>query len=207
MECNCDRTRCCSWPENRAASLCDPRQESTTFSLRGEMITIRPEQPDDIAAVRAINEAAFGDTAEATIVDSLRDACADAVSLVAVEDDRILGHIFFTPAYVIGGHGSTQGMGLAPMAVLPERQRKGIGSMLVQAGIGAARERECPFIIVVGHPEYYPRFGFVPASHHGLTCQWDGVPDEAFMVLILDEPAMAGACGTARYRDEFDQAM
>ena len=171
------------------------------------MITIRPEQPDDIAAVRAINETAFGEPTEATIVDSLRNACPDAVSIVAVEDDRILGHIFFSPVFVSGGQEVAQGMGLAPMAVLPERQRHGIGSMLVQAGIDAMRERNCPFIIVLGHPEYYPRFGFAPASHHGLSCQWDGVPDEAFMVLILDEPAMAGVSGAARYRDEFDQAM
>jgi putative acetyltransferase len=129
------------------------------------------------------------------------------VSLVGVEDNRILGHIFFSPAVVSGDHGVTQGMGLAPMAVLPERQRQGIGSMLIEAGIDAMRKRNCPFIIVVGHPEYYPRFGFVPASRHGLSCQWDGVPDEAFMVLILDDSAMAGVSGVARYRDEFDQAM
>ena len=141
------------------------------------MVIIRPEQPDDIAAVRAINETAFGQPAEATIVDSLRNTCPDAVSLVAVEDDRILGHIFFSPAFVCGGHGVTQGMGLAPMAVLPERQRQGIGSMLVQTGIDAMRERNCPFIIVLGHPDYYPRCGFVPASRHCLSCQWDGVPD------------------------------
>mgnify|MGYP001139491531 CR=1 FL=1 len=171
------------------------------------MITIRPEQPDDIAAVRTINEAAFGDTAEASTVDTLRNACPDAVSLVAVEDDTILGHIFFTPVHVSGGSGAVQGMGLAPMAVLPERQRQGIGSLLVQAGIDAMRERGCQFVIVVGHAEYYPRFGFVPASKHGLSCQWEGVPDEAFMVLILDESAMVGVSGTAAYREEFDQAM
>jgi len=171
------------------------------------MITVRTEQPDDIAAVRAINEAAFGEPTEATIVDSLRDRCPDAVSLVAVEDDRVLGHIFFSPVTVSGGHEASRGMGLAPMAVLPERQRQGIGSMLVQAGVDAMREQNCPFIIVLGHPEYYPRFGFTPASNQGLSCQWDGIPDEAFMVLILDEPAMVDVSGTARYRDEFDQAM
>ncbi len=85
------------------------------------MITIRPEQPDDIAAVRAINETAFGEPMEATIVDLLRNTCPDAVSLVAVEDGRILGHIFFSPVFISGGHEVTQGMGLAPMAVLPER--------------------------------------------------------------------------------------
>ncbi len=171
------------------------------------MITIRPEQPADIAAVHAINEAAFGEPTEATIVDLLRDACSEAVSLVAVEHDRILGHILFSPVSVSGGDKAIHGMGLAPMAVRPERQRQGIGSILVQAGIDTMRERHCPFIIVVGHPTYYPRFGFVPASRHGLACQWDNVPDEAFMALVLDESAMASVSGTVRYRDEFDQAM
>lgn len=170
------------------------------------MIAIRPEQPDDIAAVRAINETAFSQPAEAAIVDSLRTACPDSVSLVAVEDGRIVGHILFSPVVVSAGNEATQGMGLAPMAVLPDRQHQGIGSLLVRAGIEALRERNCPFIIVLGHPEYYPRFGFAPASRHGLSCQWEGVPDEAFMVLILDEEAMAGVSGTVRYREEFDQA-
>lgn len=171
------------------------------------MVTIRQEKPDDIGAVRVVNEAAFGEPAEARIVDSVRVACPDAVSLVAVDDDRIVGHIFFSPVVLSGASGTPQGMGLAPMAVLPERQRQGIGSLLVREGIDAMRERKCTFIIVLGHPEYYPRFEFVPASRYGLSCQWNGVPDEAFMVLVLDEDAMMGVSGVARYRDEFDQAM
>jgi putative acetyltransferase len=181
------------------------------------MVTIRQEQPEDIAGVRAINEVAFaphtrlekevGQSAEAGIVDSIRSACADVVSLVAVDPGRIVGHIFFSPVFVSTAGGVVQGMGLAPMAVLPERQRQGIGSLLVQAGIDAMRKRGCPFVIVLGHPEYYPRFGFVPASQHGLSCQWDGVPDEAFLVLVLDEDTMSTVSGVARYRDEFDQAM
>ncbi|HEY3382332.1 MAG TPA: N-acetyltransferase [Vicinamibacterales bacterium] len=171
------------------------------------MISIRLEQPGDIAAVRAVNEAAFGQPTEAIIVDVLRNACPEAISIVAVEDDQVLGHIFFSAVSVSGGHAVAGGMGLAPMAVLPNRQREGIGTRLVHAGIDAVRERNCPFIVVLGHPKYYPRFGFMPASRHGLSCQWAGVPDDAFMVLVLDTPAMSGVSGTARYRDEFDQAV
>jgi putative acetyltransferase len=171
------------------------------------MVSIRQEQPGDIAGVHAINEAAFGQSAEAAIVDSIRSACPDVVSLVAVDAGRIVGHIFFSPVFVSTAGGVVQGMGLAPMAVLPERQRQGIGSLLIQAGIDAMRERRCPFVIVLGHPEYYPRFGFVPASQHGLSCQWDGVSEEAFMVLVLDGDTMSSVSGVAKYRDEFDQAM
>ena len=93
------------------------------------------------------------------------------------------------------------------MAVLPQRQRQGIGSALVGRGLEILRDRCCPFVIVLGHPEYYRRFGFEPASKYGLKCQWEGVPDEAFMVLIFDKEAVAGVSGVARYRDEFDEAM
>ena len=171
------------------------------------MIEIRPEEPGDIAAIHAINKNAFGQPTEADLVDLLRVACPDAVSLVAVEDGQVVGHIFFSPVTITAETGATQGMGLAPMAVVPERQRHGIGSRLVEAGLQILREQFCPFVIVLGHPEYYPRFGFVPASQHGLTCQWEGVPDDVFMVLICDETSMAGVSGVARYRTEFDKAM
>jgi len=171
------------------------------------VIEIRPEEPGDIAAIHAINKNAFGQPTEADLVDLLRVACPDAVSLVAVEDDQVLGHIFFSPVTITAETGATQGMGLAPMAVVPERQRHGIGSRLVEAGLQILREQFCPFVIVLGHPEYYPRFGFVPASQHGLTCQWEGVPDDVFMVLICDEAFMAGVSGVARYRAQFDKAM
>jgi putative acetyltransferase len=99
------------------------------------------------------------------------------------------------------------GMGLAPMAVLPDRQREGIGSQLVRRGLDILRDRGCPFAVVVGHPEYYPRFGFERASQHGLKSQWDGMPDEAFMVIVMDAAAMAGVSGVARYRNEFDEVV
>jgi putative acetyltransferase len=171
------------------------------------VIRIRLEEPRDILAVRNINEQAFGEPAEADIVDKLRVSCPDAVSLVAVEDGCVVGHIFFTPATVEGESGAIVGMGLAPMAVLAERQREGIGSALVRRGLEILRARGCPFVIVLGHPQYYPRFGFESASKYGLKCQWEGVPEEAFMVIIFDEARMEGVSGVARYRDEFDEAM
>jgi putative acetyltransferase len=170
------------------------------------MITIRPERPEDAVQVRRVNELAFGQPAEADLVDSLRQACADYVSLVAKDDDMVVGHILFTPVVVESAGQRIVGMGLAPMAVLPNRQRSGIGSQLVTRGLDLLRDRRCPFVVVVGHPEYYPRFGFEPASRHGLASQWDGIPDPAFLVVILDPAAMAGVSGVARYRDEFSDA-
>jgi putative acetyltransferase len=169
------------------------------------MMTIRAETPEDAVQVRRINELAFGQPAEADLVDRLRQACADSLSLVA-EDEGVVGHILFTPVVIESGERRVIGMGLAPMAVLPDRQRQGIGSRLVTRGLDLLRDRRCPFVVVVGHPEYYPRFGFAPASRLGLASQWEGIPDEAFLAIILDPGAMAGVSGVARYRDEFDGA-
>ena len=171
------------------------------------MITIRLEKPEDIPFVRIINERAFGQPAEADIVDKLRQNCPEALSLVAEDEGYIIGHILFTPVIVETDEKSIQGMGLGPMAVLPERQREGIGSIIVEYGLKVLQDRSCPFVIVLGHAEYYPRFGFEIASKYGLTSQWDGVPDEAFMVLIFDEIALERVSGIARYRKEFTEAI
>jgi putative acetyltransferase len=121
------------------------------------------------------------------------------------EEDDVVGHILFSPVAIEGAGQRVLGMGLAPMAVLPDRQRQGIGSHLVRRGLDILRERGCPFVVVVGHPGYYPRYGFEPARAHGLASQWEGVPDTAFMVLVLDERAMARVSGVAIYRDEFSE--
>jgi len=171
------------------------------------MIHVRLEEPQDIPSVRIINEQAFEQPVEADIVDKLRLSCPEALSLVAVDEGRAVGHIFFTPATIDIENGTIEGIGLAPMAVLPERQRQGIGSSLVQHGLKVLRKRSCPFVIVLGHPEYYPRFGFELASSHGLKIQWPGVPDEAFMVIVYDAGALPQGGGIAKYRDEFDAAV
>jgi len=171
------------------------------------MISIRPEEAKDYDQVRAINLAAFEGGPEADLVDILRASCAEYLSLVAEDGGEAVGHILFTPVTIEGPTGGAEGMGLAPMAVRPERQRCGIGSQLVSHGLEMLQKRSCPFVVVLGHPEYYPRFGFKRASAFGLRSQWDGVPDEAFMVTVFDRGAMPDGGGVARYRDEFDAAM
>ncbi|OPY54977.1 MAG: Acetyltransferase (GNAT) family protein [Methanosaeta sp. PtaU1.Bin112] len=174
------------------------------------MIFIREEGPKDIEEIRKLNEKtfmqAFGQAPEANLIDSLRKSCANILSLVAIQDDHVVGHIFLSPVK-IDGDKAIEGMGLGPIAVQPELQHQGIGSQLVQVGIDMLKTRGDPFIIVLGHPEYYPRFGFERASLYGIGSQWEGVPDEAFMILVLNEEALFGACGVARFRNEFDEAM
>ena len=171
------------------------------------MINIRIESRKDIHQVRLLNEQAFEQPAEANVVDKLRRNCPDYLSLVAEDGRNIVGHILFTQAVIEDTGGVIQGMGLAPMAVMPARQRQGIGSRLVKRGLEILREQGCPFVIVLGHPEYYPRFGFERASKYGLSSQWEGVPDEAFMVIVMDQAALTGISGVAKYRAEFDEAM
>jgi putative acetyltransferase len=170
------------------------------------MIEIREEQPQDIAAISELNELAFGQTLEADLVEKLRQNCHNLLSLVAVMQNQVVGHVLFSPATIETHEGTAHGMALAPMAVLPEYQRQGIGSTLVRTGIAKLKKRQCPFIIVLGHAEYYPRFGFEIASRHGIRSEWE-VPDDVFMILLLNEPEMNTISGVAKYRPEFAEAM
>lgn len=162
------------------------------------MIEIREEQPGDIDAIRVVNQCAFAQDQEANIVDALRANGAAMLSLVAVVDSQIVGHIMYSPIQV----GSVAAAALAPMAVLPEHQRAGIGGRLIADGTARLARMGVPLIIVLGHAAFYPRFGFKPASSYGITCEWP-VPDEVFMALFLDERRIKDAAGLAQYRQEF----
>ncbi len=161
-------------------------------------IEIRKERPDDIPSVSDVNRRAFGQEQEASIVEALRSNGAVSLSLVATLDSRVVGHLMYSPARI----GELTGAGLGPVAVLPEHERRGIGIQLIEAGNRQLQNVGCPFIVVLGHADYYPRFGFKPARPLGLTCEWD-VPDDVFLVLVLDPGRMQGVSGLVRYRPEF----
>jgi putative acetyltransferase len=162
---------------------------------------IRPEHADDIFAVHAVNAAAFETSAEAKLVDALREQARPIISLVADDAAAIVGHIMFSPV-TLAAHTRLSLAGLAPMAVVPSRQRQGIGSRLVREGLERCRQAGFAGVVVFGHAEYYPRFGFVPASRFGLRSEYD-VPDDVFMVLELETGALQGKSGTIRYHAAF----
>lgn len=164
---------------------------------------IRPETIDDKEAVRSVNEQAFGRAAEADLVESLHAAHKVVLSLVAVQEGQIVGHILFCPVAIQAKTESYDAIGLGPMAVLPQFQRQGIGSALVRSGLEALRQQNHPLVIVLGHPEFYPRFGFLPASASGIGCPFDA-PDEAFLLAELSPGAAAGKSGTVVYPPEFN---
>lgn len=161
-------------------------------------IDIREERDEDVAAIRDVNNRAFDQVHEGKIVDALRSNGAALLSLVATVDGQVVGHIMYSPITV----GDVTGAALGPMAVIPEHQGQGIGSKLVQTGNAKIKDTGWPFIIVLGHPNFYPRFGFKPARDLEITCEWE-VPADVFMVLVLDDEKMRSISGLAKYRHEF----
>lgn len=162
---------------------------------------IRPEDPNDLAAVHAVNEAAFETSAEADLVDALRGKAQPLISLVAEVAGSIVGHILFSPVKLADESGHML-MGLGPMAVIPQHQRQGIGSALVREGLNRCAALGCDAVVVLGHPAYYPRFGFVPASRYGLSSEYD-VPDDVFMIMELQPGSLRGISGEVSYDEAF----
>jgi putative acetyltransferase len=170
---------------------------------------IRSEQPEDQAGIYEVNSRAFhrpehsGPVPEAELVDRLRSANVVVLSLVAVEKDQIVGHILFSTGKIQSSKGSIPVVALAPMAVLPEYQNQGIGSKLIQTGLVQLRTDGFERVCVLGHPGFYPRFGFKPAhSTYGVACEYS-VPDEVFMALELKPDSLKGISGTFFYHPEF----
>jgi putative acetyltransferase len=165
-------------------------------------IIIRSETNRDCGAVYRVNELAFGQQDEADLVESLREKASPFISLVAVVDDQVVGHVFFSPVTIEFEGETFTAMGLAPMAVLPEYQNQSIGSRLVREGLNQCVRIGYDVVVVLGHSNYYPRFGFVPASTKGLRSEYD-VPDDVFMVAELKPGALGGRRGLVKYHPKF----
>jgi putative acetyltransferase len=167
------------------------------------MALVRSEAPWEHDAVQQVHTLAFARPAEAALVDGLRGS-SGSISLVAAEAGVVVGHILFTAVRIIGPGVDVRVAGLGPMAVTPPRQRNGVGSELVRHGLEECRKQGYEAVIVVGHPAYYPRFGFDRASRFGLRCEFN-VPDDVFMATELRRGALSGG-GAIRYAPQFSQA-
>ena len=164
---------------------------------------VRPEAADgsEISAVRRVNNAAFPTANEADLVEALRqdrDAWLPGLSVVATAPDgEVVGHALLTRCHVDG----TPALALAPVAVLPDWQRRGAGTAMIHALLDSAHAAGEQLVLVLGHPAYYPRFGFVPASGYGIKPPFE-VPDEAMLALALD-PGRPVPVGSIRYAPAF----
>jgi putative acetyltransferase len=152
--------------------------------------------------VHAVNVSAFETPAEANLVEVLRKDAHPYLSLVVEEDKKIVGHIMFSPV-MLSGHTDLKIMGLGPMAVLPEQQRKGIGSALVKAGLIKCKDLGFGAAVVLGHKDFYPRFGFESSLRYGIGCEYD-VPPEVFMIIELQPGYLQDAQGIIQYHAAFN---
>ena len=168
------------------------------------MTLIRDENEEDYADVHRVIEMAFGQPDEARLVAKLREVAHPNISLVAVADKRVVGHIFFSPVTIESDRNVFTAMGLAPLAVLPEYQNRGVGSLLVWEGLKECLMIGHNIIVVLGHPGYYPRFGFTTAKLKGIACEYD-VEDDHFMVAELEPGALKGRQGLVKYHPAFNE--
>ncbi|MEO2145999.1 MAG: N-acetyltransferase [bacterium] len=166
------------------------------------LVQIRLEEERDRSAVHAVNYSAFETRAEADLVDVLREQAVPHISLIAEDKGTVIGHIMFSPVS-LSGHPKIRALGLAPMAVTPRRQRQGIGTALVEAGLEHCKRGEFAFAVVLGHPRFYPRFGFRPAGQFGIDSEYE-VPSEVFLALELEPGALKEKSGKVRYHAAFN---
>lgn len=172
---------------------------------------IRPETAADRPAIAELNRLAFGQEAEARLVDELREGGFVRLSLVAAvgretgvePGEQIVGHILFSRLPIVRENGVVEGLALAPMAVTPARQRQGIGSRLAQAGLSACRSAGHAIVVVLGHAEFYPRFGFSAKLAESLSSPFGGGP--SWMALELTPGALNGVAGRVEYAPPFSE--
>ena len=165
-------------------------------------VTIRPEITVDFPAIYHVNKLAFDRDNEANLVDILRKENAVLLSLVAELDRQIVGYILFSPVTITNDDFQWQAVGLGPMGVLPEFQSRGIGSALIRSGVDELKKLGYEVVVVLGHSEYYPRFGFKPSKPFGI--QWEiDVPEDVFMAAELIKGALNGRTGIVRYHSAF----
>jgi putative acetyltransferase len=165
------------------------------------MVEIRKEEPDDQAAIREVHLQAFGNDEAANLVDLLRNRKKAPISLVAISDQRVVGHVMFSPISISEAPEGFRGIGLAPLAVLPEFQNRGVGSQLTQAGLEWCRQGSYDAVVVLGHTNYYPRFGFSRGKDYGLDNEYGA--GDAFMAMELKPGALHGIRGLVQYAPEF----
>lgn len=169
--------------------------------------SILRESPDRIGAIRDLLVSAFPTEVEAEVVNDLRDASALRVALVAVDSDRVIGHLAFSPASILPPQpATTVVLALAPLAVAPDAQGRRIASAMVRAGLLACTEIGCNAVVVLGDPDYYGRFGFFPASERGLRCLFDA-PPEGFMIWEVQPAAMPTLNATVHFNSAFDRFL
>jgi len=170
------------------------------------MVEIRQEEANDFPAVYDVNSKAFKRKVEARLVDRLRlsRAFIPDLSLVAIIDSKVVGYILFTEIIIVDGEREEISLALAPMAVIPEMQRHGIGKQLIHYGFSRAKEMGYKSVIVLGHAEYYPKHGFVPTSRWQIKPPYN-VPTNSFMGIELVENGLSGVKGTVKYSKEFEE--
>jgi len=173
------------------------------LSRFGDSLALRPETPDDLPGIRLVNESGFRTKAEADLVDLCRQHGKIALSLAAILEGQVVGHILFTPVTLDPLHPGWRGLGLGPIAILPEYQRTGIGSRLIRAGLEHVRRLDYGFAVLLGDPAYYSRFGFTHGRTFGLSSDY-GDEDE-FQVLELHPGVLAGLRGRVKYLPEFEE--